>query len=69
MIVYLTTIPGPGPGRQTVRIHADGQLIAQAIDREPAAAERRAIRQAYRWGGERGWGRLTFRKPAREVHP
>ena len=39
-----------------------GQLIGQAIDDRHEAAARRAIRQARRWGMDRGWQELTIRR-------
>jgi len=45
-----------------------GQRIGQAIDEQPELAARRAIRQARRWGADRGWAELTIRRAAREVN-
>lgn len=61
MIVYLTTIRADQ--HYVARFHTEaGALIGQAVDRSQAVAEKRALRQARRWGDDRNWGSLTIRK-------
>lgn len=39
-----------------------GALVGQAVDHSEAEAEKRAKRQARKFGADRDWGTLTFRK-------
>lgn len=61
MTIYLTTTRTAQ--HFIARFHTEaGALIGQAVDHSQAVAEKRALRQARKWGDDRDWGPLTIRK-------
>lgn len=51
-----------GQKRFMARVTADGQVIGQALSDDLETCQRRAVRQAYRWAGDRGWKQFTIVK-------